>query len=44
LIVALGGFVILGLVTPTYNKADVLRGNEWVINYIVQSWEHEEQL
>jgi cytochrome b-561 len=28
LIVALGGFVILGLVTPTYNKADVLRGNE----------------
>ncbi|KAI5442577.1 transmembrane ascorbate ferrireductase 2 [Lathyrus oleraceus] len=28
LIVALGGFVILGLVTPTFNKADVLRGNE----------------
>lgn len=28
LIVALGGFVILGLVTPTYNKADDLRGNE----------------
>ncbi|GAU46747.1 hypothetical protein TSUD_286060 [Trifolium subterraneum] len=28
LIVALGGFVILGLVTPTYNKTDVIRGNE----------------
>ncbi|KAI5442595.1 hypothetical protein KIW84_011587 [Lathyrus oleraceus] len=28
LIVALGGFVILGLVKPTFNKADVLRGNE----------------
>jgi len=34
LIVALGGFVILGLVTPTHNKADDLRGNEWVIIYL----------
>ena len=28
LIVILGGFVILGLVTPVYGKADVIRGNE----------------
>lgn len=28
LIVALGGFVILGIVTPTYNKGDIPRGNE----------------
>lgn len=41
LIVALGGFVILGLVTPTFNKADALRGNEWVSNWIIQIWEHE---
>lgn len=29
LIVILGGFVILGIVTPVYGKADVIRGNEW---------------
>ncbi|WVZ14815.1 hypothetical protein V8G54_012381 [Vigna mungo] len=28
LIVILGGFVILGLITPVYGKADVIRGNE----------------
>lgn len=28
LIVILGGFVILGIVSPSYNKAEVLRGNE----------------
>jgi len=28
LIVILGGFVILGIVTHVYGKADVTRGNE----------------